>query len=281
MIWALWMFILGYVRIYIPSESYENAFKVLFDNKVTVQRQKKNDKICYFDVSRNEACYVSTLLSDICCSDVISKECGLRRLIYNYRHRVGLLVGMLIIILVSYISQLFLWNINIAGLKNTSSEDLLSLLESHGIYVGCYIPGLDLHNIYNDILIESEDYSWISVNIRGNVANVEVREVQKQNEDKKVKGKFANLIALYDGEITSIKTFGGADVVAVGDSVKSGELLTSGIFEDKMGRVRYGYADGEVYAKINRDFYVEIPLNYTDKQYTGEKPYCHLSATCF
>ena len=271
MIWALWMFIVGYVRVSIPPEYYESAIKALFENNVIVQRQKKKSNVCFFDVRPENASLVRSLFSNIGCAEIREKARGLKRVIFNYRHRAGLLVGAFIIVAVSFISGRFLWNINITGLQNTTRDDVISLLESHGIYVGCYIPSLDLHSIYNDILIESEDYCWISVNIRGNVANVEVRESQNPAENKKGKSKYANLVASYDGEITSIKTYGGADVVCVGDSVKAGELLTSGIYEDKMGRLKYGYASGAVFAKIKRDFYVEIPLNYTDKQYTGEK----------
>ena len=109
------------------------------------------------------------------------------------------------------------------------------------------------------------------MNIRGTVANVEVREFVHPENKTQTKGKCANLISEYDGIITGMKTYSGADVVKVGDSIRAGELLVSGIYEDKMGRLLHTYAQGEVIARVNHEFYVEIPMQYEKKTYTGEK----------
>ena len=119
-------------------------------------------------------------------------------------------------------------------------------------------------------MIAYDEFCWISVNIRGTVANIEVREAYYPQE-KNNEGKCANLIAKYDSEIVSIKTYKGRDTVKVGDAVRSGELLVSGLYEDKTGRLNYCYSQGEVFGRVEREFSVEIPLEYERLVYTGEK----------
>lgn len=272
MILNIWLYFFGYIRCYIPTSCYERAVIVLYDLSVTPLRQcKTKHEVSYFDFKDNDKQRAVEALKMILDTDISIKECGFSQLLCKYRLRPGLFVGIIVIFLSLMISQRFLWKINFIGLENVSEETAIQTLRKHGIYVGCYIPSLDLRNIYNDILIDSDDFSWISVNIRGTVANVEVRENEHPENKTQTKGKCANLISGYDGVITEIKTFGGGDVVKVGDSIRTGELLVSGLYEDKMGRVLCGYAQGEVMARVNHEFHVEIPIEYEKKTYTGEK----------
>ncbi len=267
-------YFLGYVRLYIASEHYEKAVTSLYGCSVIPIRQKKGrgDK-SRFDFEKQDAERARRAFGNCGIEIINSKEIGFFSFLGRYRRRPGIAVGIFLLIISLAVSERFIWSINITGNDKVSTEQTLQLLEEHGIYVGTYIPSLDLHTLYNEILIDSEDFCWISVNIRGTVANVELRENERPLKLTPQKGKCANLVATSDGEITMINAHSGQSAVKVGDSIREGELLVSGLYEDKMGRTVHLYASGEVYAKVQREFYAEIPLEYEQKVYSGEKTY--------
>lgn len=198
----------------------------------------------------------------------INFRAGLPALLHRYRRRPGIPVGIIIIAAAIYISGLFIWDINVSGNKRMSEAEILQLLESHGVYVGSYIPSLELQSIYNSIIIESGELAWLSVNIRGTVANVEIREIDMP--DNRTTGSApSNVIAASDGQIATVEVYNGQAQINPGDTVREGSLLISGVTTDKNGVVRVVHGSGRVMARTNRTITVKIPLIYDKKIYTG------------
>jgi len=118
-------------------------------------------------------------------------------------------------------------------------------------------------------LRESEDFSFISVNMDGTTANVEVRERRKgsvlNNENLP-----SNIVARYDGIIDRTMVYSGKSVVPSGAKVREGDILVTGILEKKEGfdLVR---SNANIYAHITRSFTVEVPFEYAEKVFTGEE----------
>ena len=81
----------------------------------------------------------------------------------------------------------------------------------------------------------------------------------------------ANLVAACDGQIEYVELYRGNVVVTVGQSVKKGELLVSGLYESQTGGLRYTRASGRVMARTERTFEIEIPLLFEEKVY--DEPY--------
>lgn len=269
MILSLWLYLCGYVRFVVRADHFENVVVALFERGVVPLRQKKKKDSAYFDFNIKDELKLREIIVDVC--EFSTKKCGAIRLIGKYKHRLGLFVGALIIAVSLCVSKMFIWNINIDGLEKVSEKRTLEILSENGIFVGSYIPSLELREIYNDILIEYDEFCWISVNIRGTVANIEVREAQYPSQKVYNNSKCANLVSKYDSEIVSVKSYEGRDEVKVGDAVKAGELLVSGLYEDKTGRLNYCYSQGEIIGRVEREFSVEVPLLYELLEYTGEK----------
>ncbi len=272
MIRKILMYLSGYVRVSIDRADYERCVMALYSDKITPIKGHKGDgDFSYFDFEQKIASQALLSIEKASISVKSKKEYGAARLLSRYRKRPGIFIGAVFVIISLIISQNFIWCINIKGLDRLKREDVLELLETHGVYIGCYTPSLSLHRLYNDILIDCKDLCWISVNIRGSVANVEIRETQPPIKLTPYSGKCANLVAKCDGKITRINARDGENSISVGDSVRAGELLVSGLYDDKMGRLVHTYAYGEVYANVRESFYTEIPLEYKKKVRTGEK----------
>ena len=196
---------------------------------------------------------------------------GLPVLLARYRYRIGLLIGVLLACFLLYIGSGVLWDVRISGNKTVSDERILEQLAACGLTIGCRLgeDGPDSREIENRMLRTTPEIAWISVNLRGTVANVQVRELQAQ--DSAVETQTANLVAAYDGIVESVRLLSGEVVVEVGQQVRAGELLISGVRDSGV----YGFdvigARGEVMARTEHAQVIQIPLQVEQKAYTGEE----------
>lgn len=199
----------------------------------------------------------------------ISSE-GFPKMLSGIKGRYGLFIGAVLSLLLLLLSQSVLWRIDVSGNERIESGDIVRMLKDSGLSVGDWLFDINTDSIEQRVMINNDDISWISINITGNVASVEVREASENGIDSQKK-KPANLISRFDGEIVSLEVYSGFLCVREGDFVKKGELLASGILESKHSPLRYTRASGRVYARVSRTYEIEIPLLTTEKVPTGEK----------
>lgn len=190
-------------------------------------------------------------------------EKGLPFVIKRYRKRPGILVGALIIMLLTKLSTMYVWDVSVEGNENISDAEILFALEELGFSVGSYIPGVDFYGICYELLLANDDLSWVSVNMEGTGAKVKIRENDKKGTPEDGNGTPSNIVARFDGEIIRTETVSGQLMAKAGDRVKAGQLLISGIVEigqGESGRFVLTRSSGHIYAKTERIFTVEVPL---------------------
>ena len=193
---------------------------------------------------------------------------GLPALCLRYRHRYGFLAGILLSICLTAISGSVIWDIRIDGERKLSENDVRSVLADCGLELGTPRRSLDIDTLENRVLIRSDDIAWISVNIIGTVAEVEIRELEL-GEEREELGAASNLVASAEGKIVGFENIKGNIAVEIGDSVAKGQLLIGGIYGDEESGFRYNNAQGRVLAEVDRSFEIEIPRVESKKVYTG------------
>ena len=196
---------------------------------------------------------------------------GLPHILFSLLRRPGIVVGVLFFIVVTVMSGRIIWNIEIKGNEKVSDGEIISLLEELGCSYGDDFRELDFDKLNSDFLVRSENISWISVNMTGNCAMVQVRELRPGGSGGKTENVGSNIVAAENGQIMLIKTEAGEVSVNNGDVVKKGDLLISGVVPLREGGVRFEYAKGEALAYVSRIVDVSIPLKTTKKVYTGEE----------
>ena len=202
----------------------------------------------------------------------VLKKRGLPALVQRYKLRVGAFLGILIAASLVVLSRSVIWDIDVVGNESVTTAEIRQLLREEGFFVGCYIPSANTDKIETRIMLKSDLISWMSINIKGTVAEVQVREnVKKENDDSAKKP--ANLVASKEGIIEEVRVFRGTVTVSHGQPVGKGTLLVSGIYEGERVGVMYTRASGQVFARTTEELYVEIPLEYEGKRYTGEEYY--------
>ncbi len=193
---------------------------------------------------------------------------GLPSIIYKYRSRVGLWLGLLIAILTVYSSTRLVWDIRVSGNERLTENEVIEVLSYCGFRRGCEIEGFNADLTEARAILLCDELAWISVNLKGTVAYVEVREKLPVDDGEKPKQP-ANIVASYGGRIEEIIAYSGVPAVKAGDEVNAGDILISGVYGDKAPGLTVTRAAGYVKARTVRRISVEIPLEYDEKVYTG------------
>ncbi len=194
---------------------------------------------------------------------------GFLYLLERYKKRIGIPIGIVIFFLTLWLSEQFIWHINVVGNENVTEREILSRLENLGCGVGTYIPSIDFDEMHQQFLLDSDDIAWIAVNVRGTHATVEVREMLSHDiaPDDSVP---YNLVAAEDGVIEYMEILRGSRVAREEDLVRKGELLASGLEQMKHG-LRLVHARGKVMAEVKRTLNIEVPLETTVTTATGRE----------
>ncbi len=265
-------FCLGYAEVFAEGESALDLINLCMRYSMPYgQTRREPDGVTFlFRLGRLKT------LKALCKKEgieiTVKKTGGLPVWLHARRHRYGLMAGVIAALFLVVFMQNFIWRIDVVGNESITTEQILDFLEDYGLFEGSYIPRLNTDKIQNSVLIESDKISWISVNINGNIASVEVREISGAQEDVDSDTP-ANLVASKSGQIVQVQVLSGNVVVASGDFVEEGELLVSGIFDSKTEGYRVTRAEGKVYAQTSEEFYIKIPYEYEKKVYTGNE-YC-------
>ena len=194
---------------------------------------------------------------------------GFWELTARYQKRKGLLVGFLLAISLLIFSSCFIWDIRIEGADIIQEKTIMKALESRGVYPGAFIPSVDTETTEQALVLDIEGLSTVSINRRGTVAYVEIRERDSETEivDRNTP---SNLIAAADGQIEALQITGGVAAVKLGETVKKGDLLVGGVIDSAALGYRLVRARGEVFARTTKTYQVEIPYESTEKVYTGK-----------
>lgn len=182
----------------------------------------------------------------------------------RYLARPGVVVGALAAGLLVFFSGRFVWDIRVSGNESLTSDEVKTVLAGSGLSVGSYIPSLDTNRAEGRAMLLCDRIAWISVNMSGNVAYVEVME-KIPNDPEKKSDRPANLVAAREGTVVEFIAFSGHCELSVGDAVKAGDLLIGGVYGEKTPGVVLTRAAGYVRAKTFREFEVRVPLEHTEK----------------
>ena len=191
---------------------------------------------------------------------------GIPALLVRYRHRYGLFAALLLSVAVTVLASGVIWDIRVDGENKLSEREVKEILRECGLELGTPTRSIDSGVLENRVLIFSDDISWISVNIVGTVAEVEIRELDFSEDDVEQTAP-ANLVATEHGRIVALEDISGNIAVEIGEEVAKGQLLIGGIYGDEESGFRYTRARGRVIAEVERCFELEISRVKTEKVY--------------
>jgi similar to stage IV sporulation protein len=211
------------------------------------------------------------------CKVKINKKIGIPFIINKYRKRKIFAIAFLVIAIFILIITNFIWNIEILGNEKISSEEIIELMEKHGISLGKRKKEIDIDKIINSIRLEREDIAWIGIEIKGTNAIISIRETTKMPEmiDK---NEICNIVASESAVISKMIIQNGTPVVNVGDKVKKGDLIVEGVMEGKYTGKRQVHSEATIlgkicYEKTKSEKYVQFQKTETGNK-ENKKEFC-------
>ena len=195
---------------------------------------------------------------------------GMTPLVRRMRRRGILLVGTMLCMGMLLWSSFYVWEIRVSGNESVSAGEILRVLDDCGVSVGSRWLDYSDAEIRSRVLLEIPELSWLSINVSGSRAEVVVRERKEKPElaDETTPG---NVIAEKDGVITQLCVYSGTPMVSVGQIVRKGDVLVSGVTESIAGGTRLVHADADITAQTWYKLRAELPAEQTKKQHTGRK----------
>ena len=197
------------------------------------------------------------------CALEIGRCSGMKNTARRYRRRTGLWIGAGLLVAGLLVMSRFVWRVEVQGTERLEPEVITAALAEYGVRSGALASGIDARTVERQMQIRFEEIAWITVNVEGSRVTAIIEETVPPPavvED----GIPTNLIAAETGFITKVEVQNGNPVVKPGDSVQAGDLLVSGIMDNKVGESRTAHARGQVYAQVRAKLEIFTPYEQSD-----------------
>ena len=189
---------------------------------------------------------------------------GGRQLTKSMKSRVMLLVLLCVCIILSAISSLFIWRIDVVGNDKVSAESLLRALDDCGVRYGAFWPAISSDAVKDSVVSTVPEIAWLSLNIRSSCARIVVHERIGKPEIVNEKAP-CDIIASKSGVIKQMTVLEGEGQVNPGDTVAKGDILVSALMPSETGDERLVHAMAQVQADTWYEISACVPL-YEEKK---------------
>jgi len=261
--------ILGYVRFSIIGGSPERFFNYCARSGVVL-----------WDIASRRAsgaCVSSGLYRTLRpfarkagCRLRVRKRHGLPFLLRRTRTHRGILYGAAAFAVILFLLSMRVWCIDVTGNTTLDSRAVLSALSENGLSPGTRISEIDTKKVEQKLMLMFPKIRWMTINTQGCTMQVCIREKTEKPEIVKQEG-VCNMVASATGQVVAVRVFKGTAQVKKGDAVVRGQLLVSGVVEDKLGGTTMVHSSAEIIAETSRSCEIQIPLRQNVREATGTR----------
>lgn len=266
MIW-LFRYLKGYLYIEISGSSIEQILNNAAKNRLSLWNLKYSKGKIIGGILISDFKKLRLVKKGIKAKIKIIKKCGLPFKTTYFKKRTGLVIGAVIFLIILKFLSGFIWCIDIQGNKSVNEEYIKSACNILGIKEGISLKDISANESAQNLLLAVPELAWASINIEGCKATINVTEVKLTGDDVDAP---TNIKAAFDGQIQKIDVTSGTVCVKVGDTVKKGDLLVSGVTEDSEKNF-FVHSSGIITAKTSRVFVSTGEYNQTLKLLNGKK----------
>ena len=206
---------------------------------------------------------------DLPCELKPEKKGGVPFFLGRFRRRYVLLACLALCAALLFFGSFFIWDFTVEGNTTVPSEEILRALEENDITLGTFGFSVDAENLRNHVLLEIPELSWITVNVSGCRAYVQVRE-RVPKPELVSKRTPSNVVARRAGLILKMQALAGGKCALAGTTVEQGQILISGVEDTDTFGARIGSGMGTVTARTWYTLTARMPMTVEQKAYTEE-----------
>lgn len=273
----------GYLLVIIKGYSPERFLNLCNNRNILIWNLRKTEVGYEFNISIKSYFMLRPIVRKTKTLPIIKKRYGFPFYIHRYKKRKVFFLGIVIASALVYIMSLFIWDVEISGQYTHTEEALIKFLKSNEVYAGKMKDDINCQEIEETMRKAYPDIGWVSAEIRGTRLLIKITETNMPKPYVE-QTQPCHIIADKDGIVTAIVTRTGTPKVKVGDVVKKGDILVSGIVDiigDDQSVVKKNevVSDADVFVKTYYEYKNEFTLSFEEKVYTNkEKSYYSLNA---
>lgn len=265
----------GYLDVHIKGISPERFINLCCNKKIFLWDISHAEEHYQFRISVKNYKKLKPIAKKTGLVPRIHKKHGLPFILHRYRKRKGFFIGVFICMLAILIMSLYIWEISFLGGSKYTPEAMTKFLKEHNVYTGIRKSKVDCQEIEETIQLAYNDIGWVSAEIKGTRLIVKITETNMPAPAEPAIAP-SHILATKDSIIKEIVTRTGTPMVKVGDVVKKGAILVSGIIPitDDFGVLLENkpvIASATIQSKSYYDYTNAFSLNYTKRIFTGNK----------
>lgn len=254
--------IIGWTDFEINAKYPEKFLNTAVKSGINIWNPKKENNILCASARSSDMKYIMQTADKTMCDIHIIKNHGLIYILKKYKHRCGILIGLLIWGLAIKFLTGFIWNIKIELPPMINEYEIRQESREHGFFEGAKTDSFDPEIVEAQVSLKDSRISWITINIIGTDAEVKISPNLALDVENKTKVTASNIISSADGTITRMEVKKGYSTVKVGEGIHKGQLLVSGVKEYTDGSTKLFDSEAKIYAKTLRTVTLKIPESY-------------------
>lgn len=250
----------GVICFKISSEEPEKIINIIRNSYISCRNLRILHNDIFGQVYRNDYEVLKEFAENNKAEIIQTEQKGIIFALNKYKKRIGFLLGILLgLALIIFLSNIVMV-IEISGNEKVSDEQIIAILEDNDIYIGSFIPNIDFRQAEKRIIVVLDDLAWIGIRNTGCRVTVEVNEITPVPEMVPT-NRPCNVVATKDAQIVYVNVYMGRLIPLVGDGVKKGDLLISGVVKGKFDNTYYVHSMGDITGKYKEKVTFSQPLN--------------------
>lgn len=174
--------------------------------------------------------------------------------------RWGLVAGPVILLCIIAGANNLVWAVRFDGLNVLQQQQVRQELYEQGIFEGAWMDKEDLEQAHNNMMQKGE-YGWLTLNFyRGRLVVEKSDRIPAPFIEQE---QVSDIVSIADGIITDINVRSGDILCLLGQQIAKGQLLVSGQYADRDGRMFSTQSKGEIFVQTKVEYQAEQPLEQT------------------
>jgi len=255
----------GYVKFSVKGKNLNKFINALHRIRIHCFNQYCKNEIFYGEIYHSDLKKIAELSRRYKVEIEYYEYETIHKKLSKYKLRYGIIIGSVMFLVISFYFSNTVMMIEIQGNANVKDSVILSVLDGLGLRKGVFIGGIDWNTCERELRLRVDDIAWSGIRRTGNRIVVEVTEIDPK--PKMLHERIpCNIVAERDAQITHICVLNGELMRCVGDVVRKGDILVSGIYADSNGHLSKYHALAEITGTYEETVrftqpYVDITLN--------------------
>jgi len=268
----LFYYFQGYLILELSGLEKERFINLCKNREIEIIHIFATESKWYCKFKYKDFFHIKDIIKKTGCCCKIDKKIGFFFDINKLKRRKGLIIGTIVFFFILSQCSSRIWDIRVQGSFIHTKEQIFQVMkEELGIFGGVPVNMVDCFEIEKKLRLEYNDIGWISVERKGCRICISLNE-SVMPENIPVKKEPCHIVAAKDGIVRKLEVRSGVPQVNVGDFVKKGEILISGIIPltgdyDELIRNKTVCADGLVYLESDFTYNTRFSRLYEKKNY--------------